>query len=345
MRAFLCGVGLVLALISRPGLGLAADQGKITDFYRGKTVRVLIWAGAGGVYAIYARLMGQYMPKYIPGHPTFIEQYMPGAGGVKAANYLMNAAPRDGSMIGMLSQAVALTQMMPAGTKIEYDASKMHWVGSLDTVTNVLSVWNANTPIRTFADLKTHELIVGASGKGSIGDINMILTKKLLGARLKIISGYSKMEDIDLAFERGELTGRAATFISITSRKMDWITGHKITNVIQYALRPDPDYKDVPLAQDLTSDPEAKKIFRFVASPSTVGRAIALPPGTPADRVAAIRAAFEKTVHDPAFLKAAHARKLPIDYVSAPELEAAIRETVNAPKDLVDKVAKLTASH
>jgi tripartite-type tricarboxylate transporter receptor subunit TctC len=306
-------------------------------------VRVLIWAGAGGMYGIYSRLMDQYMPKYIPGHPNMINQFMPGAGGVKAANYFMNAAPRDGSMIAMLSQAVALTQMMPAGTRIEYDASKMHWIGSFDTVTNVLSVWNAHTPIRTFADLKTHELIVGASGKGSIGDINMILTKKLLGAKLKIISGYNKMEDIDLAFERGELTGRAATFISITSRKMDWITGHKITNVIQYALRPHPDFKNVPLAQDLTNDPEAKNMFRFIASPSTIGRAIALPPGTPADRVAAIREAFEKTVHDPAFLKDAHARGLPIDYVSAPELDAAIKETVSAPKALVDKVSKLTA--
>ena len=344
MRAILCVVGLVLALVGRPGLGLAADDGKVADFYRGKTVRLLIWAGAGGVYAIYARLVDQYMPRYIPGHPKMIDQYMPGAGGVKAANYLMNAAPRDGSMIGMLSQAVALTQMMPAGTKIEYDASKMHWIGSFDTVTNVLSVWNANTPIRKFADLRTHELIVGASGKGSIGDINMILTKKLLGAKLRIIAGYSKMEDIDLAFERGELTGRAATFISITSRKMDWITGHKITNVIQYALRPDPNYRDVPLAQDLATDPEAKKMFRFIASPGTIGRAIALPPGTPADRVAAIREAFEKTVHDPAFLKDAHARGLPIDYVSAPELEAAIKETVSAPKDLVDRIAKLTAS-
>jgi tripartite-type tricarboxylate transporter receptor subunit TctC len=253
----------------------------------------------------------------------------------------MTAAPKDGTMIGLLSQSVALTQVLRGGANVRYDASKMHWIGSFDTVTNVLSLWNANTKARSVADMKTHEVIVGATGKGSIGYMNMVALKKLLGLKMRIIAGYSQLEDLDLALERGEVQGRAATFISISTRKMDWINDKKISNVVQFALRRDSGWRDVPLAQELTKDPEAQRMFRFLAAPSTIGRGLSLPPGTPPDRVAAMRKAFEDTVKDPKFLADAHGRKLPIDWASAKELTEAIDETVHAPKTLIDKVEKL----
>jgi tripartite-type tricarboxylate transporter receptor subunit TctC len=313
----------------------------VSEFYHGRTITILSGFGAGGMYGIYSHVIADHMPDHIPGHPKMIAQFMPGAGGVKAANYFMTAAPKDGTMIGLLSQSVALTQVLRGGANVRYDASKMHWIGSFDTVTNVLSLWNANTKARSVADMKTHEVIVGATGKGSIGYMNMVALKKLLGLKMRIIAGYSQLEDLDLALERGEVQGRAATFISISTRKMDWINDKKISNVVQFALRRDSGWRDVPLAQELTKDPEAQRMFRFLAAPSTIGRGLSLPPGTPPDRVAAMRKAFEDTVKDPKFLADAHGRKLPIDWASAKELTEAIDETVHAPKTLIDKVEKL----
>lgn len=343
-RRCMHGIALAAALTAGGVFAGPAAADPVADFYRGKTVTILAGFGAGGMYGIYSRLIADHMPRHIPGNPNMVSQFMPGAGGVKAANYFMTAAPQDGSMIGLLSQAIALTQVLRGGTNVRYDAAKLHWIGSFDTVSNVLSVWNDHSPVRKFADLRTRELIVGATGKGSIGYMNMIMTKKLLGANLRIIAGYNAVEDVDLAFERGEVEGRAATFISIITRKQDWIDGNKVTHLVQYGLRRDPAYPDVPLAHELTDDPEAQKMLRFIAAPGTVGRGMSLPPGTPPERVAAMRAAFEKTVKDPAFLADARARKLAIDYVSADELEAAILETVNAPQELVDKVVAIIAS-
>jgi len=331
------------ALVLSASLGSAAKADAVADFYKGKTITILSGFGAGGMYGIYSHVIADHMPKHIPGHPKMIAQFMPGAGGVKAANYFMTAAPKDGTVVGLLSQAIALTQVLRGGANVRYDASKMHWLGSFDTVTNVLSIWNAGTKVRTVTDMKDQELIVGATGKGSIGYMNMVALKKLLGLKMKIIAGYAQLEDLDLALERGEVQGRAATFISITTRKMDWINDKKITNLVQFSLRRDSAWPNVPLAQELTTDPEAQRIFRFLAAPSTVGRGFNLPPGTPPDRVAAMREAFEKTVKDPAFVAEAHAKQLPLDWVPAKELEAAINETVHAPKSLVDKVEKLFA--
>ena len=338
-RAALSAVLLTACFASAALSTAKADP--VADFYKGRTITILSGFGAGGMYGIYSHLIADHMPSHIPGHPKMIPQFMPGAGGVKAANYFMAAAPQDGTVVGLLSQAIALTQVLRGGTNVRYDASKMHWLGSFDTVTNVLSVWNAGTKVRTVADMKKQQLIVGAPGKGSIGYMNMEALKKLLGLNMKIIAGYSQLEDLDLALERGEVQGRAATFISITTRKMDWIRDRKITNLVQFALRRDSAWKDVPLAQELTKDPETQRMFRFLAAPSTIGRGLCLPPGTPADRVAAMRKAFEDTVKDTAFLKDAHARKLPIDWASAKELTEAIDDTVHAPKALVEKVEKL----
>lgn len=329
-----------LVLLAAPS---AARADAVADFYKGKTITILSGFGAGGMYGLYSRVIIQHMPKHIPGNPKMIAQFMPGAGGVKAANYFMSAAPQDGTVVGLLSQSIALTQVLRGGTNVRYDAAKMHWIGSFDTVTNVLSVWNASTKARTFADLKTQELIVGAPGKGSIGYMNMEALRHLLGAKLKIIAGYAQVEDVDLAFERGEVAGRAATFISIETRKQDWHDQKKVTHLVQFALRRDKGYPDVPLAQDLTDDPEVKRLFRFLAAPSSIGRGFSMPPGTPSDRVAAMRIAFEKTVKDPAFLADAKARKLPIDWVSAKDIEEAVRETVTAPRALVEKVESLFA--
>jgi tripartite-type tricarboxylate transporter receptor subunit TctC len=333
---------LVLSAAGTVFSGSAAADA-VADFYKGKTVTILSGFGAGGMYGLYSRVIIPHMSRHIPGQPTMIAQFMPGAGGVKAANYFANVAAKDGTVLGLLSQSIALTQVLRGGTTIRYDAAKMHWIGSFDSVTNVMSVWNATTKIRRFADLKTTELIVGAPGKGSIGYMNMIMTQRVLGAKLKIIAGYARVEDLDLAFERGEVAGRAATFISIITRKQDWIAGNKVTHLVQFGLKRHPSYPDVPLAQDLTDDPEAKRMMRFVASPGTIGRGVSLPPGTPADRVAAMRAAFDATVADPAFLAEARGRKLPINHASAQEVTEAIMETVAAPKAMVARVAEIIA--
>jgi tripartite-type tricarboxylate transporter receptor subunit TctC len=289
-------------------------------------------------------VLNKHMGKHIPGNPTMIAQFMPGAGGVKAANYFYSAAPKDGTIIGMLSQAIALTQMLKGGTNVRYDASKLLWLGSIDGVTNIFSIWNSNTKVRTLADLQKMEVVAGATGKGSIGYMNLVLTNAILGAKIKIISGYNGVSLVDKAFENGEVNSRAATWISIKTRKQHWMKPNTITHIMQYALKKHPDLPNIPLASELATNDQDRRILEFAASPSIVGRSLALPPGTPKDRVAALRKAFVDTMKDPAFLKEAHDRKLPILWTSAEELSAVIDRTVQAPPALVKRVKDIIAN-
>jgi tripartite-type tricarboxylate transporter receptor subunit TctC len=337
-------LGLAAVLVAGVVFAMPASADEIADFYKGKTITVLSGFGAGGMYGIYTGVINKHMPRHIPGNPTMIGQFMPGAGGVKAANFFHSAAPKDGSMMGMLSQAIALTQMLKAGTNVRYDAGKMHWLGSIDGVTNILSVWNGSTKVRTMEDLQKEEVIVGVTGKGSIGYMNMALTKSVLGAQLKIVAGYNNLPMIDKAFETGELQGRAATWISIKTRKQEWMKPGVVTQVVQFGLKKHPDLPNVPLAQELATDDADKRILEFAASPSTVGRALSLPPGTPAARVAALRKAFTDTMKDPEFLKEAHARKLPILWSTGEEVAAVIERTVATPPELVNRVKDIVAS-
>ncbi|MPY71395.1 MAG: hypothetical protein GEU92_15075 [Alphaproteobacteria bacterium] len=337
-------VALVCALTAAVAVGAPARADAEADFFRDRTVTVLSGFGAGGMYGIYTRVLNKHFGKHIPGNPTMVAQFMTGAGGVKAANYFYSAAPKDGTTIGMLSQAIALTQMLKGGTNVRYDAGKMHWLGSMDGVVNIFSVWNASTKAQSLEELRKTEVVAGATGKGSIGYMNLVLTKALLGAKIKIIAGYNSVSLVDKAFENGEVQSRAATWISIKTRKQHWMKPGVVTHIMQYALKKHPDLPNIPLAQELAGSDEDRRILEFAASPSVVGRSLALPPGTPASRVATLRKAFEATMKDPEFLKEARARQLPILWSTGDEVAGVIRSTVSAPPALVKRVQDIIAS-
>ena len=310
------------------------------DFFSGKTISILLGSGKGGAYALYGQLAGEYLRKRIPGNPTVVVQTMTGAGGIKASDYLANVAPKDGTTLGILLDLAAATQMLQPRS-VRYDLSKMPVIGSFVTDNPVLMV-RADAGIRSFADLKTRSIIVGASGKGSQTYIHPALLKDILGANIKIVTGYRGSTDITLAMERGEVQAQSATWISWKARQSAWISEGRIIPLVQVGLKKEDDLTQVPLMLELaTSDPD-RQVLEFMSSGSQIGRALFAPPGVPADRVSILRAAFESMVKDPAFLQDAAKRNLVVKPTSGPAVQTIIQNVVSYPPAVIERARAIS---
>jgi tripartite-type tricarboxylate transporter receptor subunit TctC len=325
------GAALLLAAF-RSGLAAA-------EFYRDRTVTILVASPPGGGFDLYARLLGQYMPASIPGKPNVVYQYMPGAGGVKAANYFYNVAPRDGSYIAVLLQTAALFQALH-GAGVKYDASKFRFIGRMGTLNTALMVWHT-APARTIAQAKKTEIIFCATGKASQSYFNPILLRKLVGAKVKVITGYSGASDINIALERGEIQAYSSAWTSWKAAKHDWLVQKKIIPLTVVALEREPDLPDVPVMSELAGNPDDKAVLEFVASYAGVGTSAVTTQQVPADRVEALRQAFDATMKDPAFLVDAKKRRIEIAPLSGAKVQNIVDRTVGAPAALRDRAKKL----
>jgi tripartite-type tricarboxylate transporter receptor subunit TctC len=322
---FTAGAGFISLLVAvNPA---EAQPQSVAEFYSGKTISILIGAGEGGAYSIYGQLAGEYLRKLLPGHPTVINQSMPGAGGIKAADYLASVASKDGTVLAMLLDLAAATQMLQPHA-VRYDLSKFSVVGSFVTDNPVIMV-RADTGVQTFADLKKKPIIFGASGKGSQTYIHPALLKDVLGAKLKIVTGYRGSSDISLALERNEVQGQSATWVSWKARHTDWIKHRTIIPIVQVGLRKEPELPDVPLMSELAATNEDRQVLEFMSSGSQIGRALFAPAGVPEDRIAALRTAFAAMIKDPDFIAAAEKRKLVIKPTPGPEVQSIIKRVVS----------------
>jgi tripartite-type tricarboxylate transporter receptor subunit TctC len=337
MRPSVC---IVLGFYGLAAIPPTSASAQPADFYAGKTVTISVAAGEGGGYSLYAQLAAEFLRKHLPGHPTVIVQNLPGAGGLRAADYLYNVAPKDGTALAALLDLVAVTQMLRP-KMVKYDIAKFEMVGSLVTDNPVMMVRD-DAGIRTFADVMSKEIIVGASGPGSQTYINPLLVKDVLGAKVKIVTGYRGASDISLALDRNEVRGQFATWVSWKARKADWIKEKKILPLMQVGLKKEPELPDVPLMMELASSEEDRQVLEFMSSGSQVGRFIATPPGLPADRVAMLRKAFDDMMHDEEFLKAAAQRKLDIVYTSGPEVQAIIQKVVSFSPAVIKRAQDVT---
>jgi tripartite-type tricarboxylate transporter receptor subunit TctC len=297
------------------------------EFFAGKTVSIYVATGEGGAYTLYAQLAAEHLRRFLPGNPTMIVQNLPGAGGIRTTDYLQNVAPKDGTAIAMLLDLAAVTQMLRPRT-VKYDVAKFEVIGSVVTDNPVVMV-RADTGVRSFQDLKTKQVIAGASGNGSQTYIHPALMKEVLGANIKIVTGYRGSADISLALERGEVQAQSATWISWKARKADWIKDRKIIPIAQVGLAKEPELPDVPLMSELATSDDDRQVLEFMSSGSQVGRFLAAPPGVPADRVAALRRAFEAMVADTEFLQAAAKQKLEVKATPGPQVQAIIRKVVS----------------
>jgi tripartite-type tricarboxylate transporter receptor subunit TctC len=330
--------GRMLAAVLLSGAGatcVLADP--VADFYRGRRITMVIGYSAGGGYDQYAQALARFYGEHIPGHPVVVPRAMPGAGSRVAANWLYNAAPRDGTVVGVVAQSTPLDQVLgEAG--VQFDAARFLWIGNMVIVNNVLVTWHTSG-VKTIDDAKRKAIPIAASGGTSQSMVYPQVSNNLLGTKFKIISGYRGGGDINIAMERGEVAGRGgASWASWKSTKPDWVRDKKINILFQAGPKREPDLQDVPLWSELTDDPEKRQVLEVLSDDVTVGRPVMAPPGVPADRAEALRAAFDATMKDPRFVEEAGRLKMDINPIGGAELQTVVGKVVGLDAGVVGRI-------
>jgi tripartite-type tricarboxylate transporter receptor subunit TctC len=280
----------------------AADAQTAEQFYRGRVLTLYIGFSVGGGYDVYGRLVARHLGRHISGKPTVIPVNMEGAGSVKLANWLYNAAPRDGSVIGTVNRGVPFEPLVGNAELARFDASKFTWIGSTTDEVSVCVAWK-RTGIRQFDQLYAKELIVGGTGPGADDHVFPRLVAGVTGAKIRLVTGYAGGNDVDFAMERGEVDGRCGwSWSSVKSTRQQWLKDRDITVLLQVSLRKHPDLPHVPLLFDLAENDEERQILRLVLVRLLLGRPYLAPPGVPANRAVALQEAFDAMVKDPVFL-------------------------------------------
>jgi tripartite-type tricarboxylate transporter receptor subunit TctC len=321
-------------LISTSSGAVRADS--VADFYHGKNLSLLIGYTAGGGYDLYGRLVARHLQKHIPGNPTIVPQNMPGAGSLKAANFIHDVAPKDGLTIGIVTRSMATD---PLFGESKFDAREFTWIGSATSETSVCVTWHTS-PVKTWSDVFGPAIKLGGSAQGSDPDSFTLLLKNVFGAHFQLVSGYPGGNDINLAIERGEVEGRCGwSWSSVKTQRPDWLKDKKINILVQLAQQKHPDLQEVPLLLDLAQNDEQRQIVKLVLASLVVGRPFFGPPGVPQDRKAALRKAFDDTMKDPAFLEEAEKLGLEIEPVSASRIDSLLAELYETPKLVVEKAA------
>jgi len=309
----------------------------VEDFYKNRTIRVVIGYSVGGGYDLYARLLARHMEKYIPGHPKLLPQNMEGAGSLKATNYLYGVAPKDGSTIGIIGRGLAMEPLLGDG---KYDATKFTWIGSIASEISICASWHTS-PVKTWDDVLTRNFTVGGNGSGSDPDIFALLLRNVFGAKIKLVTGYPGGADINLALERGELEGRCGwSWSTIKSRNASWLQERKINLLAQFALEKHQDLSDVPLIMDLATTQEQRQILRLILARQVMGRPVLAPPGVPEDRKLALRKAFDATMTDPEFLAEAKKADLEVNPVNGETIDRLLADLYQTPKDILEKAIR-----
>ena len=311
--------------------GASASAQSPADFYKGKTVNVLIGVGVGGEYDLHARIVARHIGKHAPGAPNFVPQNMTGAGGAKMAAYLAEVAPKDGTNIGMIANN--FPAMQAAGLDvIRFDLGKFQWIGSISPTVETMTVTKA-AGISTIEEARSKEIIVGATGKGAITYSFPAMLNEFLGTRFKIVPGYPGGNQTNLAMERGEVQARNNTWSSWKVTKPDWIKNGDI-KILAYAGPAPKDLPGVPNVVDLVKSADDKRTVELIVSGTMLGRPLAFAGDVPADRVAAIRAAFVQTMKDPEFLGEADKLKIEVDPVSGEDMQKVVANVLATPKNL-----------
>lgn len=333
MKTLLCAATAATALAMASG----ASAQSPADFYKGKTVNLIVGFGAGGGYDLITRIVAKHMPDKMPGKPTMIVQNMVGAGGVKAANHVYAIAPKDGTNIAAVNQFAAMYQLL-GGEGAQYDPAKFQWVGSISSSNNVAFVWVETSGVKTVADAKTKEVLMGGSGVISDANIYANMMNAIAGTKFKIINGYAGTNETNLAIERGELHGRGGgSYASLMSQKSDWVKSGKVAILAQVGPEKEPDLPNVPLLTDLATTEEAKQIAALVSMPVAVGYNHWVAPGVPSDRVAALRAAYETTAKDSAFIADMQKAQFDVRLRTGAQLDKLVQDAAKIPQPVFDK--------
>lgn len=324
----------IRALVLLCVIALAPLTAAAADFYRGRTIDLYIGFAVGGTYDLYGRTVAAHLGRHIPGEPTIVPRSMPGAGGLAAANFMAKVAPKDGSALAITSQTITLDQLFKV-SGVAYDARDFNWIGRVTTSATIFFTWHGS-PTKSYADALQRETTMGSSGSGDTTDVPRALDA-LVGAKFRLVLGYRGSNEVALAVERGEVDGGYALWSDFKFRKADWLKDKLVNLLLLVTDRRDPDYPDVPLAEELVPTPDGKRILALFDAPSVIGRSFFATPGVPADRVAVLRQAFAEMLADPDFRADADRIGLTLDPMSGADLQDKVRALLATPPDLVAK--------
>ena len=323
----------VASLLALPSV-TRADP--VADFYRNRTIDLYIGFSPGGGFDVYARTVGRFMGNHIPGKPRIVPKQMVGAGSRTATGYVYNVAPKDGSVLATADQSLP-TQQAIGDPTVKFDSGKLIWIGNPNADNNTLAVWHT-TGVTSIEQAKHKEIAVGATGANTSAQYPQAMNT-ILGTKFKIITGYPGAPEINLAMERGELGGRGSNaWASWKIEKPDWLREHKINILVQIGLQKAPDLPDVPLMMDLATKAEDRAALKLLSAATAIGRPLFTTPGVPAERVAALRKAFDETMQDPDFLAAAKEAGLPLNPVSGVALQRIVADILATPKPIGDRL-------
>ena len=312
----------------------SAHADPVGEFFKGKTVSMVIGLSTGGDYDLRARMLVRHMPRHVPGNPIMVPRNMPGAGGLAAANWLMRAAPRDGTAILMVTQNMPLAQATGL-TGVEFDARQFNWIGNTTDTPNVITVWAASG-VRTIEDARKRELAIAATGVGTGAYYFPVAANEVAGTRFRLVPGYPGGNEMNMTMERGEVDGRGSnSWAAWKSTRPQWVEQNKIVNLVQIALRRHHELADVPLLLELAANDIDRRAMALISAETAIARAIATTPATPEDRVLAYRRAFDATMKDPLFLKEADQQNFDISPATGEEVQKIVADILDASPDVV----------
>jgi tripartite-type tricarboxylate transporter receptor subunit TctC len=326
----------IAVFAAAPAMAQTASGPAVADFYRGKTMSMIIPSSPGGDYDLRARMVAQYMSRYIPGNPTIVPRNMPGGGGITAANWLHVQAPRDGTVLETPLSTMPLAQAMTM-RGVQFDVTQWSWIGNTTNSPNVISAWHTSG-IKTIEDAKKREVILGAPGANTPSAYNPLALNALVGTKFKLIVAYPGGNDVNLALERGEVEARHNIWASWVSGHPQWLKEKKIVQLVQIGLVKHPDLPDVPLMMDLAKNPEDRAALKLMSSDVAFARPFATTPGVPADRVAALRRAFDATMTDADLLAECAKANRDLSPSTGEQVQAVVLEVLKAPAPVLAKV-------
>jgi tripartite-type tricarboxylate transporter receptor subunit TctC len=338
MRVWIKTAAMVSAVASQTQFASAQDA--IADFYKGRVISIYVGLPAGGSYDTYARLIGAYLPKHLPGNPTIIIQNMPGGGSLRAANYVYNIAPQDGTAVGAMSSNVPLQQLVD-DSAVKYDTTKINWLPCPTGTTNLLVV-RSGSPVKTFDDLLTHETQLGTLAPGSGPTLAIGIYKYVLGAKVKAVLGYEGLPSVMLAMERGEVDGYSTVPFDTLQRAYgtQWKAG-KLRVIAQSGEKRLDELSDIPTTLELAKTDDDRKLIGFINASGLITFPYMMGPGVPKDRVEAMRTAMMQIFADAEFLRDAAARQTAINPVSADRVTSIIQTAFATPEPLLQRLRKI----
>jgi tripartite-type tricarboxylate transporter receptor subunit TctC len=331
-------IALPLVLVSLL-LVTAPAAGQSTEPFAGKTVSVIVGFGSGGGYDMWGRLIARHIGRHLPGKPTVIAQNMPGAGSFVAASHIYNAAPKDGTVFGIIARDAALGPLTGA-PGARFDATKLSWLGTPAKETNICMAYHT-AQVKTVQDLYAKQLILGDTGPGTGTRAFPQVLSAILGMKFKLVSGFKSSADVFLAMERNEVEGFCESFDSVKSRRPDWIPTKKVFLLFQGGAEPNPEIKDVPFVRDLARTDEQRRIIEFLYIGQGIGRPFVAPPDLPPERLKMLRDAFSATLKDANFIADVKKAKFELDPEDGEHLAALIRKIYATPRPIIDRVGEL----